>query len=387
MRILHTADWHLGKILHGASLIDDQAHILARIVEIAREQKPDVIIIAGDLYDRAVPPADAVTLLSKTLAELAADPGVPILAVAGNHDSAERLAFGSELLARANVHLVGRFDPAHSAPITLDSKHGRVQFFLLPFLFPPEVREALGDPEIVSHDQATRAALESLRPHFDASARQVLVAHAFIAGGIESESERPISVGGSGTVPAAVFQDFHYIALGHLHAPHHVEMHKVRYAGSPLKYSFSEVRHNKSVTLVDLRADGELHHLEEIPLTPLRDLRKIEGSLEQILQSKPDPRHRDDYLLVELADTGALLDPMGRLRDIFPNVLLIERPALEHQGGEGADTTLTREDLKQDEVTLFKAFYQQVTGTDLDEEQQRSFSGIVEGIHHEARNG
>lgn len=380
MRLLHTADWHLGKILHGASLLEDQAHILGQFVDIARREKPDVIIIAGDLYDRAVPPAEAVALLSKTLADLAADPGVPILAIAGNHDSADRVAFGSELLAKAKVHLAGRFNPTPEAcaPITLTDKHGDpVQFFLLPFLFPPEVREALGDDSISTHEQATRAALDQLRPHFDKNARQVLIAHAFVAGGLESESERPLSVGGSGTVPAVIFEDFHYIALGHLHAPQQVEMHKVRYSGSPLKYSFSEKAHNKSVSLVDLHSDGTIHHLEEIPLTPRRDLRAIEGSLEQLLASEPDDRHRNDYLLVELTDKGALLDPMGRLREIFPNILIIERPALEHEGGE---TTLTREDLKQDEVTLFKAFYQQVTGETLDEDQQKAVTATVDSL-------
>jgi exonuclease SbcD len=380
MRILHTADWHLGKILHGASLLDDQAHILAQFVDIARREKPDVIIIAGDLYDRAVPPAEAVALLSKTLAELAADPGVPILAIAGNHDSADRVAFGSELFAKANVHLAGRFDPANTEPITIDSKHGRAQFFLLPFLYPAEVREALHNEEITSHEQATRATIDTLRPHFDKDARQVLIAHAFVAGGIESESERPLSVGGSGTVPAAIFEDFDYVALGHLHASQEIDFHKVRYSGSPLKYSFSEIAHDKSTTLVDLHVDGDIHHLEEIPLTPRRDLRKLEGDLESLLTHKPDPRHRDDYLLVELTDTGALLDPMGRLREIYPNILLIERPALEHHG-DGEGRTLTREDLKQDEVTLFKNFYQQVTGNDLEEDQQKAITSTVEGLN------
>ena len=380
MRILHTADWHLGKILHGASLLDDQAHILAQFVDIARREKPDVIIIAGDLYDRAVPPADAVALLSKTLAELAADPAVPILAIAGNHDSADRVAFGSELFAKANVHLAGRFDPKGTEPIVIDSRHGRAQFFLLPFLYPAEVRELLNDEGIASHEQATRAALDTLRPHFDKDARQVLIAHAFVAGGIESESERPLSVGTSGTVPAKVFEDFHYVALGHLHASQEVDFHKVRYSGSPLKYSFSEIAHDKSATLVDLHADGDIHHLEEIPLTPRRDLRKLEGDLESLLHHKPDPRHREDYLLVELTDTGALLDPMGRLREIYPNILLIERPALEHQG-DGEASTLTREDLKQDEVTLFKNFYQQVTGKELEQDQEKAIAGTVDDLN------
>ena len=380
MRILHTADWHLGKILHGASLLDDQAHILAQFVDIARREMPDVIIIAGDLYDRAVPPAEAVALLSKTLAELAAEPAVPILAIAGNHDSADRVAFGSELFAKANVHLAGRFDPDNTEAITIDSKHGRAQFFLLPFLYPAEVRESLSNAGISTHEQATRAAIDALRPHFDKDARQVLIAHAFVAGGIESESERPLSVGGSGTVPAAIFEDFHYVALGHLHASQEVGFQQVRYSGSPLKYSFSEIAHDKSATLVDLRADGDIHHLEEIPLTPRRDLRKLEGDLESLLTRKPAPRHRDDYLLVELSDTGALLDPMGRLREVYPNILLIERPALDHQG-DGEGSTLTREDLKQDEVTLFKNFYQQVTGTDLDDDQQKAISSTVEGLN------
>lgn len=372
MRILHTADWHLGKSLHGQSLLEDQAHILDQIFSIARDQKPDAIILAGDIYDRSIPPSPAVELFSSTLERFQRDLNLPLFLIAGNHDGPERLAFASGLLARSRVFVAGQFTPAHR-PITLDDAHGPVDFHLIPFLHPLHVRSALGEEDLTSHEAASQAALQTIHPYLRPSARHIAVAHAFVAGAQECESERPLTVGGSGAVPSSLFQGFHYTALGHLHAPQSVSSPSCRYSGSPLKYSFSEIAHQKSVTLAELDASGAIS-MTDIPLTPRRDLRVLEGCLHDLLHTRPSGPSREDYLLVRLTDTAALLDPMGRLREVYPNVLQIERPAFERAG---EDAQLSREDLKQDDLALFRSFFLQVTGEYLTEDQSAAFRDLA----------
>jgi len=378
MRIFHTADWHLGKLLHGESLNEDQAYILSSITNLAVESEPDVIIIAGDLYDRAVPPASAVRLLSDTLVALNEKlPEVPILAIAGNHDSADRLEFAADLLARNRVHIVGSYR-RDARPVRLEDEHGPVDFFLLPYLYPVDVRVELKDDLIQSHELATKAALGAWSSHMDDSARKVLIAHAFVEGGKESDSERPVAMGGSGFVHSSVFDEFDYVALGHLHEPQYCGRPEVSYAGSPLKYSMSETDHKKSITIADLDGDGRVA-IDVVPLHPMRDLRRIDGTLEDLLNQPPLPGTADDYVVVELTDRGALLDPMGRLREIYPKILSIDRPHLDRVSRD-PDTELSREDLKQSEVDLFTSFYQQVTGEELETDQIESFEKVVEQV-------
>lgn len=372
MRILHTADWHLGKWLHGQSLLEDQAFILEQILELARDQRPDAVVLAGDVYDRSVPPAPAVELFSITLDRFQRDLGVPFFFIAGNHDSPERLAFAAGILARSRIFVAGQF-VSGPAPVRLEDAHGPVDFHLIPYLHPVHVRTALGDETLNSHDTATAAAMATIRPHLDPQVRHVALAHAFVAGSRECESERPLTVGGSGAVPAQVFEGFHYTALGHLHGAQHAGGERLRYSGSPLKYSFSEAGHRKSVSLVELNGRGEVA-VTEFPLIPRRNLRVIEGMLDELLGRKPPAAEREDYLLIRLLDGSALLDPLGRLREVYPNVLQIERPAFERSGEE---TGLSREDLKQDELSLFRSFFTQVTGEALTEEQAEAFRTVA----------
>jgi len=374
MRILHTADWHLGKALHGLSLLEDQAHVLDQILDLARELQPDAMILAGDVYDRSVPPGPAVELFSETLERIRRDLQLPVLLVAGNHDSPERLAFAHGILAESGIFVAGRFSPG-APPVSLGDEQGPIDFHLLPYLHPLQVRTALAHDSLATHDTATRAALETLRPHLRSGARHVAVAHAFVAGGEESESERPLTVGGSGAVPSSLFEPFQFTALGHLHAPQQIGSPRLRYAGSPLKYSFSEVHHRKSVSLVELDAAGNVS-VEAVALNPRRDVRIVEGKLDDLLAESPEPASREDYLLARLTDTTALLDPMGRLRERYPNLLQIERPLLQRSG---EDASLRREDLKQDDLSLFRAFFQQVTGEELDEDQAAAFTVLAQG--------
>ena len=300
MRLIHTADWHLGRLFHNVHLTRDQEHVLEQLVELARDVRPDAVIVAGDLYDRAVPPTEAVDLLDHVLTELVDGLGVPVVAIAGNHDSAVRVGFASTLLRERGLHLVGEL-PQAASPIVLRDEHGPVRICALPFADPAEARHVYGDEAI--HDQQAVAAA-GVRQALAATApdeRRVLVAHAFVAGGLESESERPLSVGGAQQVPAGMLAGFDYVALGHLHRPQTCGSETTRYAGSLLKYSFAEAAHDKSVCVVEIgprgSAPGEAGRagraavaVETVALSPRRDVRRLEGTLAELLARGPPTR-------------------------------------------------------------------------------------------------
>jgi exonuclease SbcD len=378
MRLLHTADWHLGRTFHQTSLLPDQEYVLEQLIALARETRPDAVIVAGDLYDRALPPADAVRLLSWTLEELALGLETPVLLIAGNHDSAERVHFASTLLSRSGLHIRGALD-ADLRPVILEDAHGPVSLCLLPYAEPPLVREILSDPALHAHDAAMAALTARIRARV-ATDRSVLVAHCFATGGEESESERPLTIGGAGNVETARFRGFHYTALGHLHRPQSLER-SVRYSGSLLKYSFSEAEHEKSVSLVEMDGAGEVR-VEVIPLTPRRDVRIVEGSLDDLRARPGDHGPVDDFLLVRLTDRKAILDAMGKLRQVFPNVLHLEQPAVFR----GGDVEVAgRERLKESEGELFGSFFREMTGADLSEEESRAFQETVDELHRTER--
>lgn len=380
MRFLHTADWHLGRVYHGVSLLDDQAHVLRDFVRLAADTRPDAILIAGDVYDRSVPPADAVRLLDEVLTELVVDLAVPVVLIAGNHDGPDRLAFGASLLTRAGLTVRGPVEAA-VAPLTLRDAHGEVAIYPLPYAEPALVRSVLGDDGLADHHAALGAQLRAIRAAHPAGMRSVLVAHAFVQGGSESESERPLSVGGSGAVGAELFAGFDYVALGHLHRPQQAGSACIHYAGSLLKYSFAEAGHTKSVNLVDMDAAGQCS-VERIPLTPRRDLRIVEGELADLIATAATDPGRDDYLLARLCDRGALLDAMGKLRTAYPNALAIERPlhAGEGPGRAAADHRRVRVE------DLFAGFYAEVAGHPLEADALATVQRIVGAIEQEARH-
>lgn len=378
MRILHTSDWHLGRIFHGVHLTDDQAYILDQFIKLSGDTRPDVILIAGDIYDRSVPPAEAVKLLDEVLSNILIDYNVPIIMIAGNHDSPERLGFGTRLLARQGLHLIGQLKEL--APVVLHDAHGPVYFCPLPYAEPAVVRERLADPEAMEHQRAMYALVNQAVKTIPEDARKVAIAHAFVAGGETSESERPLSVGGTGTVDASCFKPFHYTALGHLHQAQH-NGDRIHYAGSLMKYSFSEAAHCKSVTLVDMDGAGKTT-LEEIRLTPRRDVRCLEGLIHNILAGPQNGESREDYLMVTLKDTGAILDAIGKLREIYPNVLHIERPHLTTGGelrGPGGDHR------RLSDTDLFSSFFEQVTGAPLGKEHKSAFIETVEQLYRKER--
>lgn len=377
MRILHTADWHLGRILHGMHLTDDQAHVLDQLCLVAAEEKADVVAISGDVYDRAVPPPEAVELLDDVLARLVLNLGKTVVIIAGNHDSPRRLGFGSRLLAGRGLHVVGPCK-AQPAPIVLHDEHGPVHLQALAYAEPAEVRSILATETVKDHDTAMAARLAEIalapRP-----ARNVLLAHLFAAGGLESESERPLSVGGSGAVSPARFAGFDYVALGHLHRPQTARSDSVRYAGSLLKYSFSEAAHTKGVSIVDLDAGG-LAGVRHIELSPRRDLRIIRGEMARLLAEAAADPGREDYLEIHLEDNQPIVDAMGRLRQVYPNALHLRRVALEAQASQ------YRPDARpMDEAEIFSAFFEQATGEPAGDEQQRVFREVLQSVRDARR--
>jgi len=378
MRILHTSDWHLGRQFHNVSLLEDQRHALEQVLAIIRERQVDVVLVAGDIYDRSVPPAAAVELLDQTVHGICHGLGVPLIMIAGNHDGPQRLAFGARQLAGAGLHVFGPLQK-ELQPVTLDKDGVEVAFYPLPYAEPATVRQVFG-VEVASFDEAQGFLLEQVRQHNGLQRPCVVIAHCFLAGGEVSESERPLSLGGADQVAPERFRDFAYAALGHLHGPQQRGAEHVRYSGSLLKYSFSEERQRKGVTLIELDAERNTR-IEQIPLVPLHDMRTLEGSLAELLAAGQRDRHRDDYLLVRLTDSHAILDVMSKLREVYPNVLHLERPGLM---ARGEALQVGRERLKQGALAMFEDFFDQVAGQQLSSEQRTIVAASIEALQREA---
>ncbi len=381
MRILHTADWHLGRLFHSVHLTDDQAYVLERFLELVRDVRPDAVVVAGDVYDRAVPPDDAVGLLNTTLDRLVRAERVPVVMIAGNHDSASRLSFAASLLGKQGLHIAGVLD-GETTLVPLCDDDGPVYIAAIPYADPVQTRAALGDDTIHDHEAAMRALVGRARTALPRGARALLVAHAFVAGGLTSDSERPLSVGGAGSVPAGVFEGFDYVALGHLHRPQ-AAGDAVRYAGSLLKYSFVECDHDKSVALVELGArPGAAPRVELVTLPTRRDVRVVEGTLREVLAAGRDDPAADDYVCARLLDKGALLNPMGQLREVYPNALHIERPGLAPAEGQQAE--LARPGARS-EAEHFAAFFEHVCDEPLGDAERGAFTTVAERLQRHRR--
>lgn len=388
MRFLHTADWHLGRILHGVPLLEDQRHVLEQILAIARDERPDFLLVAGDVYDRTVPPAEAVDLLGETLERLALDLRLPTFLIAGNHDCPHRLGFGARLLGQSGIRLAGMLTAACcDEPVPFRSVSGEeLDIFLLPYAEPAVVREALADDEIRCHDSAMRAAAARMARTRQPGRRRLLVGHAYVDGGEATDSERPLTVGGAGTVSPAHFAGFDYAALGHLHRPQRVGA-AARYSGSILKYSFSETRDRKSVTMVELPADGGPAACREIPLTPRREMSVLSGTFQELCErGAAGCPERDHFLSVELTDEVMVLDPRGRLEPFFPNILHLDRRALRSAARKDNGEASAGSDLRRvGPGEIFGAFFRDVKGAALTGEQQDAFTEIFAAVPPERR--
>ncbi len=372
MRFIHTADWHLGRLFYGVHLTDDQACVLDELVALAKDACVDAILIAGDIYDRAVPPPDAVRLLDDVLSRLVMEMNTSVILIGGNHDSPDRLSFGSRVLAGQGLNICGSVNKDVEC-VSLHDEHGPLHVYPIPYAEPPRVREILESDEIHDQDSAMRALTARVRQIQPGGARSILLAHAFVRGGKETESERPLSVGGADLVSSDCFQGFNYVALGHLHRPQNAGGDTICYSGSLMKYSFSEADQPKSVRLVEMDGQG-VCTVESIPLNPLRDVRRIKGYLKELLRN-PDPsKSREDYLMVTLLDTDAILDARGQLLEVYPNVLHMERPHL----ALSADRTTRRTDhRKLNDLDLFSAFFSQVTGEELNDRHEAAYESVV----------
>lgn len=375
MRILHTSDWHIGRQFHNVSLLEDQRHVLNQITNLITERQVEVVLIAGDIYDRSVPPASAVELLDEVINRICKELKVPVIMIAGNHDGPERLGFGARQLAGAGLHIVGPLLDQQT-PIILSDDAGEVAFYGIPYADPVTVRDVFA-VEAATHDEAMAHLVGQVHEHNGSKRRCVVLSHCFLDGGEESESERPLSIGGADRVSPKHFMDFNYVALGHLHGRQFKGAQHIRYSGSILKYSFSEQNHHKSVTLVDLDAEGQCA-IEQIELKPLRDMRMLEGALDELLEQGRNDSNNEDYLLVRLTDTHAILDIMGKLRSVYPNVLHLERPGLMSTGEK---RVMLREQLKKDEMEMFGDFFQQISGEALSAEQSKIIEETLTVIH------
>ncbi|MDO5407642.1 MAG: exonuclease SbcCD subunit D [Eubacteriales bacterium] len=406
MKLIHLSDLHIGKRVNEFSMLEDQRYILGQILSIVKQEQADGVILAGDIYDKPVPPAEAVQVFDGFLTSLA-EMACPVFVISGNHDSAERLAFGARLMSGRGIYLSPVYD-GEVQTVTLRDEYGEVVIYLLPFVKPAVVRHALQDRQgenpdvaetaedmaadedtagdidgekpggqavIQTYQDAVQAAVSRMR--LDLQKRNVLVAHQFVTGASRCESEE-VMVGGLDQVDAALFDGFDYVALGHIHSPQHVVRDTVRYCGTPLKYSFSEVNQQKTVTVVELLEKGSVK-ISEIPLEPLRDMRKVRGTyLEVTAKSFYEGTNRSDYIQVTLTDEEDIPDGMQKLRIIYPNLMRLEydnRRTREIRMIDGADAVE-----KKSELELFGEFYELQNNQEMSEAQETFVRKLIEEL-------
>jgi len=370
MKLLHTSDWHIGRIFYNVSLLQDQVFALDALVEIIKQHEIDVVIIAGDIYDRSVPPAAAVEVLDGWLNEVVSELGVPVFMISGNHDSAKRLSFGSRQLKASGLTIVGNFDDMLS-PAMFEKGDVRVQVSGVPYCDPEHVRDAY-QCDVRDYDHAHEILVDKVKQSLSPNIPSVVVSHCFIDGAAESESERALNVGGADRVSYNHFESFDYVALGHLHQPQYKGYQHIRYSGSLLKYSFSEQHHNKGATIVTFNESG-VSDISHVTIPSRLDMRVVEGSFDQIISNgKCDPKS-DDYILARITDKTAILDPMAKIREVYPNAMHLERPLLNKPVNDGLD----RDVLKRSEAEVFADFFSQMKGGAMTDEQVDAIAQVV----------
>lgn len=371
MKIIHTSDWHIGKIVNEYSMIDDQKYILNKLIELIDEENIDVLMIAGDVYDRSIPPVEAVELLNETLSKLIIDRNVSVMIISGNHDSGERLSFGSKILEKQGLYIAGSDDKLYKKVVLRDNNQN-VNFYLVPYKDPALTKKLLNNKEIRSHNDAMIAVIDKIKEELNENEINILIGHGYVTMKREeaiegndhkyevaelqtSESERPLSIGGTDLIDGNIFKDFDYVALGHLHGRQRIGRDTMRYSGSLLKYSFSEVKQKKSVAVLDL-IDKDIN-IELKELKPLRDLRIIKGNIEDLIcEGRDIEEGKEDYIQAILTDDGELMNPMEKLKSVYPNTMLISR---ERKKNVSKENTLSKGEFrKKSKIDLFKNFYE-----------------------------
>lgn len=376
MKLIHLSDLHIGRRIKEYSMLEDQAYILKVILGIIDDEKPDGVIIAGDVYDKSVPSAEAVVLLDDFLYRIA-ERKIPAFIISGNHDSAERLSFGNRLMVQGGIHISPVYE-GEVAPVTLTDKHGSVNIYMLPFVKPTDVRRYYPEEEISSYTDALRVAVNGMKA--DENERNILITHQFVTGAATCDSE-DISVGGTDNVDVSVFDVFDYVALGHIHGPQKIARDTVRYCGTPLKYSFSEVNHKKSVTVVEMEEKGNVE-IRTVPLVPLRDFREIKGKYEDIvLRKNYEGTNLEDYIKIVLTDEEEVYDVMGKLRVIYPNIMAVEYNNKRTQNS--FDYNSAEADKSKSPFELFAEFYEKQNNQPMSEEQTAFMKELFERLRED----
>ncbi len=378
MRFLHLSDLHLGKRVNEFSMLEDQAYILKEILNIIDEQKVEAVLIAGDIYDKVIPSAEAVRLLDDFLTRLAARE-LPVFLISGNHDSAERVAFGSRLMSSRQIYLSPVFE-ADVEPVTVSDKYGEINIYMLPFVKPSLVKRVYPEEEIITYQDAVNAAVQHMQ--IDTDKRNILLAHQFVTGAARCDSEE-LSVGGVDDVDASVFDGFDYVALGHLHGPQKIGKETVRYSGTPLKYSFSEATHKKAAVIVDVEEKGTVK-IQQIPLVPKHDMREIRGTYMEVtaLDFYKD-MNTNDYLHITLTDEEDIPDAIGKLRTIYPNIMKLSYDNLRTRAAVTVRGTAEVEE--KSPMELLREFYELQNNQPMTDEQEEIARGMMEEIWEDER--
>lgn len=376
MKIMHLSDLHIGKKVNEYSMLQDQIYILKEILQIIDDEKVETVIIAGDVYDRSLPPNEALELFDEFLYQLSGR-NVNVFVISGNHDSPERISYGGRMMTENKIFLSPVYD-GNVKPITLNDDYGEVNFYLLPFIRPADIRRYFPDENIENYTDAVKVAIDNMNVDFNE--RNILVTHQFVTGAELSESE-DIIVGGTDNVSGEVFDGFDYVALGHIHREQTVGKDNIRYCGTPLKYSFSEAKHIKSVTILDFNDKGNIEY-SKIPLTPFRDMREIRGTYYELtLKSSYESTNTEDYLHITLTDEEDIPDAIGKLRSIYPNIMKLDYDNLRTRGSGTVDAIENIE--SKSPFELFADLFKQQNNQDMSEEQEEIMRNLIDKIWEE----
>ena len=378
VKFLHTADWHIGRKLQGKDLLEDQQYVMNNLISKINETKPDFLIIAGDLYDRSVPSKEATTLLQELLVKINIECNIPIFAISGNHDSRERLAIGEAWFSKHKFYLHTRLDQSFDK-ITIED----TDIYLLPYFEPFEAREYFEDATLTTHNSATKRVIDEIYKNIDMSKTNILVAHTFVSGGLETDSEREISVGTVENVAVEIFEKFDYVALGHLHNPNAIKEERIKYSGSPMAYSFSEATQTKGMRLVELTK--EIFTEEFISLEQKRKLHNISTTYEEVFTKVFQQNFdcKNDYFSMELSGMEGVTDPLPRIKEYYPNTLILKQ---KRNNNSDSEIKFDKEILTKSPLELIEGFYNEQTGSELTVGQKRVLVNIIDKVNQDETN-
>ena len=378
VKFLHTADWHIGRKLQGKDLLEDQQYVMNNLISKIDEIKPDFLIIAGDLYDRSVPSKEATTLLQELLVKINIECNIPIFAISGNHDSRERLAIGEAWFSKHKFYLHTRLNQAFDK-ITIED----TDIYLLPYFEPFEAREYFEDATLTTHNSATKRVIDEIYKNIDMSKTNILVAHTFVSGGLETDSEREISVGTVENVAVEIFEKFDYVALGHLHNPNAIKEERIKYSGSPMAYSFSEATQTKGMRLVELTK--EIFTEEFISLEQKRKLHNISTTYEEIFTKVFQQNFdcKNDYFSMELSGMEGVTDPLPRIKEYYPNTLILKQ---KRNNNSDSEIKFDKEMFTKSPLELIEGFYNEQTGSELTVGQKRVLVNIIDKVNQDETN-